>query len=124
MQMNNQPVINACVGSIRINYGEWYTPTGKTSVDFTYCEWCFRNGCTNGVDIYKNDNDNISSCNCDCPYQSSHPCIREFICDKCQSDDGGLMTCDVTECLKCGGGTYSGAMDYCAGCSALFDICI
>lgn len=116
-----QPVIYACVGSTRINFGKWYSPIGYTSSEFTYCEWCVQNGCVNPANV--RDVGTVNQCNCDCANRQLHVCIEKFVCDRCKSEVG-MMTCDMSTCEKCNGPTTSGCIMYCNGCSALFRICI
>jgi hypothetical protein len=119
MENKNPPPINACVGKARINFGKWYTPNGTERGKITYCEWCLNNGCTTLDQVY--DIGEVTRCNCDCPNQESHPQIGRVACAK--HLEGGLMTCDIGKCKKCGHWTSSGCIDYCNGCSFTYQIC-
>lgn len=112
--------INACVGNTRINFGKWYSPIGKTSVECTYCEWCVANGCVDIKDVY--DVCTVRNCNCDCPNKKDHEKIKEYTCEK---HNRCIMSCDTGTCEmpNCEIYTCSGMAKYCAGCSAIFGIC-
>lgn len=116
-----QPDIYACVGDTRISFGKWYSPTGKTPQECTYCEWCVENGCISMDDVH--DVGPVTNCNCDCVNKANHEHIKKYVCEECKLDDGGIMMCGLGECIKCTRDTSNIGVDYCDGCSAIFNKC-
>jgi len=117
--------INACVGDTRINFGEWYTPVGKTPSEFTYCEFCIKNGCVADMSTVYKVVEEVNSCNCDCENKASHEHIKPYVCQACDVllRQGMVMDCRVGRCKKCNAYTSSGGVKYCKGCSAIFGLC-
>ncbi len=113
--------MNCCVGDIRINYGKWYVPIGKTAQDCTYCEYCYKNGCVS-PDKVTEQTEAAVNCNCDCPNKASHPKLVTIICPLCVpkpvSPDSKVGTCK-----KCKTTTYHPDMAYCPGCSTEVKSC-
>ena len=128
-------LVDKCVGNVRINFGDWYAALNNLSnenpYEITYCKYCINNECVQKSDIYKinYEYEKNWNCNCDCPNKVEHEkenkCIKRFVCNKHKQkeSEGMIMTCDMGNCLKCNSSTTSGALKYCVGCSASFQIC-
>lgn len=121
--------MDCCVGKTRINFGKWYCPHDKTPEEFTYCEYCYNNGCVDKSTVYdlQETLDNLTeapNCNCDCPNQESHPLLSAIMCPICEISSYGMMQCCACgNCKKCGILTpYSGEC-YCIGCSYQLKAC-
>ena len=71
--------LDCCVGKLRTCYDVWYFPVGLTEYDFTYCEYCVKNGCNNQQNIYKIETGTIYACNCDCKNQENHKTLEDYI---------------------------------------------
>lgn len=113
-------MIKGCVGDIKINFGKWYSPVGKSAYECTICEFCVQNGCVEKSDM--REIDEINQCVCNCINKQNHLCIEEYACTEC------LISCnieklDTNKCTICKEYTnyYT---KYCAGCSAIFEKCI
>lgn len=119
-----QPNIYACVGDTRISFGKWYSPTGKTPQECTYCEWCVQNGCISMDDIH--DIGAVTGCNCDCVNKANHEHIKKYVCATCKAEGSMIMNCMCGTCtsINCNHYTPSSGMKYCNGCSAIFGKCV
>jgi hypothetical protein len=109
-------MISACVGNIKINYGKWYAPIGKTAYQCTICEFCILNGCVEKSAVYELDEINQYSCNC----TNNHTHIEEYVCEDCIYDCNFIIA-DMGKCITCKEFTKN---KYCNGCSAIFSKCI
>jgi hypothetical protein len=116
-----QPNIYACVGDTRISFGKWYSPTGKTPQECTYCEWCLENGCISMDDVYEIGD--VTGCNCDCVNKANHEHIKEYVCTACKAKGGMIMMCQIGTCSTCTHYTSNIGMKHCKGCSAIFSRC-
>jgi len=106
-----------CVGRTRVNFGTWYVPNGKTSQEFTYCEYCIENGCASRDEVYQAVG-NARNTNCDCPRQKEHPLFQTLECPVCIVKGIGMMraaSCGI--CTECGNSTPYTGQTYCSGCS-------
>jgi len=114
--------IYGCVGDTRISFCKWYVPIGKSSTEFTYCEWCFNLGCINSQDIKDTYNSGeLLQCNCDCI--NNHVKITKYLCHKHYGENSisnGQRKCKTPKCKIL---TSSKRNTRCQGCSAIFGIC-
>ncbi|XWV24521.1 putative ORFan [Tupanvirus deep ocean] len=126
--------MDCCVARTRVNFGTWYCPKGKTPQEFTYCEYCYNNGCANKSEVYaieptpfdesKNNTSSVNNCNCDCPKQAEHPFLVQLLCPVCDIGSYGMCRCCICgQCSRCQEMTaYSGQI-YCSGCSYFMKAC-
>lgn len=110
-----------CPGKYRVNHGRWYTPSGKSVKECTYCEWCVTNGCVDPAEGYT-INDNLLRCLCDCPVKETH---QSAVPHTCLTHWNQLHTPVLGTCRKCRrpDSTRCSTIQYCDDCSVSFGIC-
>jgi hypothetical protein len=71
---NNLP--SACSGHIHVPTGKWWIPRGARAEDFSYCDFCIKNGCYDPTKMTEFINFGNTSAACDCTKQKDHPTMR------------------------------------------------
>lgn len=118
--------MDCCIGRVRVKCGtndvgepliNWYVPNGKTSQEFTYCQYCYDNGCCKKEDVTKLT-EQVGDCNCDCEKQKDHLRLVPLVCRACNFD----VYCSpaiVGQCQNCEmkTGTGNGSTKYCDACT-------
>lgn len=118
--------MNCCVGDVRINFGKWYCPNDTTPDKFTYCEYCYNNGCVEKDKVYEVEKP--INCNCDCPKKDSHIRMVGYFCPVCNlinfanRDCMGYML--LLACYECKQINCSSFEKYCDGCSYHKRVCV
>jgi len=114
--------IYGCIGNMRVSFGKWYVPMGKTAAEITYCEWCFNNGCIKNKDVGDvYESNELVECNCNC--NNYHVKISRFFCNKHYNIK--LITNGQKRCKtpKCGILRSNKRYNRYQGCSAIFGVC-
>lgn len=114
--------LKGCVGNIRIRFGTWYVPKGKTPQECTYCEYCVENGCIPKSEVNPMIEE-PKGVNCDCPKQIVHLTLKAPECPICQIRDSILRFSSCGSCSNCHRETPYIGQKYCAGCALQLNSC-
>jgi hypothetical protein len=118
--------MDCCVGKTNVSFGQWYCPIGKESSQFTYCEYCYENGCVDKSAVYEvksTESNKYILFNCDCPNQSHHETIVPLKCPSCNLEKSECFICACGTCATCGIQISLSAFKLCDGCSYRYNAC-
>lgn len=119
----NKYQMDCCVGTVRINFGDWYCPIGSDPKECTYCEYCINNKCIELSKVVKVPGP-IRSTNCDCSHQNNHPKFVSLCCPACNLKRIGCFSmASCGTCNACDTFTSNPEIKYCPSCSVFFGVC-
>lgn len=110
--------MEACIGSTKTNYSNWYRPIGSADYKLTYCEFCAKKNCIK-VPLEKIE-ETLTNYKCDCSQFNLHKVIKGYVCPKCIEEE--LLTnvcnfCCTGSCTSCAREVSYSSLKYCDRCS-------